>query len=147
LHVRRLQIEAAACSVQHAPFFPPMSVVCESVSVRVRLTFFTKIINPRRGGAAWMSFLGLSFKSHWRMPIPEQNRGSSLNVYHSCFDFFSMHLTAGTCQNSRLLAMWCLKRKTGPIRKVKVCGCVYYLMIITGGMVHSSEKNNTWQKC
>ena len=55
-----------------------------------------------------------------------------------------MHLTAGTgtCMDSCLLAMsmWCLKRNTGPIRKVGVCGCIYHLMIIMGGMVHSSEK-------
>jgi hypothetical protein len=61
--------------------------------------------------------------------------------------FFSMHLTAATCMNSRLLAMWCLKRKVGPIRKVKVHGCICCLMIIMWGMVNSSAKNNTCQKC
>ena len=29
-------------------------------------------------------------------------------------NFFSMNLTAATCLNSRLLAVWCLKRKAGP---------------------------------
>ena len=92
------------------------------------------------GGAAWMFFLGLSFKSHRRLPIPKQNRGWLLYFYHSCFNFFSMHLTAGTCLNSRLLAMWQLKRKAGPFRKVKMYGCICRLMIIMWGMVNSSAK-------
>ena len=54
--------------------------------------------------------------------------------------FFSMHLTAATCLNSRLLAVWCLKRKAGPIRKVKIYGCICCLMIIMWGMVNSSVK-------
>ena len=61
--------------------------------------------------------------------------------------FFSMHLTAATCLNSRLLAMWCLKRKAGPIRKVKIYGCICWLMIIIQsiiwGMVNSSAKEIT----
>ena len=57
--------------------------------------------------------------------------------------FFSMHLTAATCLNSRLLAVWCLKRKAGPIRKVKIYGLICCLMIIIWGMVNSSSKKIT----
>ena len=89
-----------------------------------------------RGGAAWMFFVGLSFKSHWRLPIPKQNSRWSLYFYHSCFIFFSMHLTAqeeetgGVCGPVRYgFASWtaricyntgflqCKSQKLAPVRE------------------------------
>ena len=70
-----------------------------------------------RGGAAWMFFVGLSFKSHWRLPIPKQNSRWSLYFYHSCFIFFSMHLTAN-CRNLPELGFACyvvVEKKIGPV--------------------------------
>ena len=67
-----------------------------------------------RGGAAWMFFLGLSFKSHWRLPIPKQNRGWLLCFYHSCFNFF---FYAPNCRNLPELAFACcvvFEKKSGP---------------------------------
>jgi hypothetical protein len=40
-----------------------------------------------------------------------------------------------------LLTMWYLKRKAGPIRKVKVYGWICCLMIVIWGMMNSSCKN------
>ena len=57
-----------------------------------------------RGVVAWMFFLGLSFKSHWRLPIPKQNRGWLLYFYHSCFNFF---FYAPNCRNLPELAFAC----------------------------------------
>ena len=72
----------------------------------------------RRGGAAWMFFLGLSFKSHWRLPIPKQNRGWLLYFYHSCFNFF---FYAPNCRNLPELAFACacyvavVEKISGPV--------------------------------
>ena len=67
-----------------------------------------------RGVVAWMFFLGLSFKSHWRLPIPKQNRGWLLYFYHSGFDFF---FYAPNCRNLPELAFACcvvFEKKIGP---------------------------------
>ena len=62
-----------------------------------------------------MCFLGLSFKSHWRVLIPKQNRGWLLYFYHSCFNFFSY---APNCRNLPELAFACyvvVEKKSGPV--------------------------------
>ena len=62
-----------------------------------------------------MFFVGLSFKSHWRLPIPKQNSRRSLYFYHSCFIFFSY---APNCRNSPELAFACyvvVEKKSGPV--------------------------------
>ena len=64
-----------------------------------------------------MCFLGLSFKSHWRVLIPKQNRGWLLYFYHSCFIFFSY---APNCRNLPELAFACyvvVEKKSGPVSK------------------------------
>jgi hypothetical protein len=62
-----------------------------------------------------MFFLGLSFKSHWWLPIPKQNRGWLLYFYHSCFNFF---FYAPNCRDLPELAFACyvvVEKKSGPV--------------------------------
>ena len=82
------------------------------IMINVNLQFDIAMAN--RGVVAWMFFLGLSFKSHWRLPIPKQNRGWLLYFYHSGFDFF---FYAPNCRNLPELAFACyvvFEKKSGP---------------------------------
>jgi hypothetical protein len=93
-----------------------------------------------RGVPPGWGFLDYLFKSHWRVPVANTQTKQGLVAlffliffYYVLFIYYfiftiagsvppPMRLTAGTCPNSRLLTMWYLKRKAGPIRKVKVYG-------------------------